>query len=69
MDIKLPDIDGIEVTKIIRTFNNSVKILAQSAHIFPDERNVCLDAGCDGFISKPFNPQLLLEQMDTLLNA
>jgi len=64
MDIKLPDLDGISVTKNIRSLNKNVRIIAQSAHTHPEERSKCIDAGCNAFTSKPITDKNILKLID-----
>lgn len=54
MDIQLPDLDGIEVTKIIRSFNNSVPIVAQTASKSPEDHEKAVLAGCNHILTKPY---------------
>jgi CheY-like chemotaxis protein len=54
MDINLPGIDGISATQKIRTFNNNVVIIAQTAYTQKGDREKVLTAGCNDYISKPF---------------
>jgi PAS domain S-box-containing protein len=61
MDVKMPDINGYEATRQIRTFNNEVIIISQTAFAFKGERETALQAGCDDYISKPFYVDDLLE--------
>jgi len=67
MDLRLPDLDGISATKIIRTFNKEVKIIAQSAHVYPEDKLKCLNAGCDDFLPKPVESHTLMKLTDKLL--
>jgi len=60
MDIKLPDINGLELTKIIKTKNSKIKIIAQTAFALSGDREKALDAGCTGYITKPVNKEDLL---------
>lgn len=55
MDLKLPEMDGLEVTRRLRSNAKTAKvpIVALTAHAIPGEEEKALDAGCDGFISKP----------------
>ncbi len=53
MDIRLPDISGLEVTKSIKKFLSNVPIIAQTAYASSEDMNLCLEAGCDDFITKP----------------
>ena len=60
MDIKLPGISGIEVTRRIRKFNSIVPIIAQTAYAFKSDREEALVAGCNDYIAKPINRKDLL---------
>jgi PAS domain S-box-containing protein len=55
MDIKMPQMDGYEATRKIRTFNKEVIIIAQTAYGLDGDRNKAIDAGCDEYVSKPVN--------------
>ncbi|WP_372651398.1 PAS domain S-box protein [Draconibacterium sp.] len=66
MDIKMPVIDGYTATKMIREFNTSVKIIAQSAFAQTEDIKKANSAGCDDFISKPINRKLLIETINEL---
>jgi PAS domain S-box-containing protein len=58
MDVQMPKMDGLTATKIIRTeLNNDVRIVAMTADAMPEDRQACLDAGMDDFISKPISIQ------------
>jgi two-component system, cell cycle response regulator DivK len=61
MDIKLPDIDGIEITKRIKEIAPELPVIAQSAYIFPEINNKAIEAGCSCFISKPIKKDILYE--------
>ncbi len=60
MDIKLPGINGYEVTKEIRSLNKDIVIIAQSAFAFYSDRTKAINAGCNDFISKPLVKETLL---------
>jgi len=53
MDIKLPDINGYEVTKTIKSINPDIPIIAQTAYAMAGDREKALAAGCIEYISKP----------------
>jgi len=59
MDIKMPGLDGYEATEMIRQFNSSVYILAQTAFGLAADKERALNAGCNDYISKPINIGLL----------
>jgi len=65
MDIQLPEMDGYEATKCIRSNyeapKSQVPIIAVTAHAMQSEAQKCHDAGMDGYISKPFSPKMLVE--------
>ncbi len=60
MDNKMAEMDSIEATKEIRTINKEVVIIAQTAFALHDERDKMINAGCNDYISKPFNQSSLL---------
>ena len=66
MDVQMPDLDGLEATRIIRQKEQDrgghVAIIAMTAHAMAKDRNQCLQSGMDDYISKPivFNELLSL---------
>jgi PAS domain S-box-containing protein len=61
MDIMMPQMYGYEATRKIREFNKDVVIIAQTAFGLAGDREKAIEAGCDDYISKPINKQLLFE--------
>ena len=61
MDIKMPLMNGIDVTKQIREFNKDVVIIAQTAYGLRGDREMAIKAGCNDYISKPIKKELLYE--------
>jgi PAS domain S-box-containing protein len=55
MDILLPGMNGYAATKAIKEKNPALTIIAQTAYATNNERQKCLDAGCDEYIAKPIN--------------
>ncbi len=70
MDVNMPLMDGYEATRQIRKLPapaNNIKIMAMTASVTKNEAEKSIDSGMDGFISKPFQPEDLLEKISSLL--
>lgn len=67
MDIKLPDLNGLEASRKIREFNRKIPIVAQSAFIMEDEKDAYLQAGINDHIDKPINIRDFYEKLDGFL--
>jgi CheY-like chemotaxis protein/HPt (histidine-containing phosphotransfer) domain-containing protein len=73
MDVQMPELDGLEATQVIRQWENGkdhVPIVALTAHAMESDRQRCLDAGMDAYVSKPFSADELyatVEQVAGLL--
>jgi len=70
MDINLPEIDGYEVTSRIRLIPRlaNVPVIAMTANVMQGDREKSLAAGCDGYIQKPIDIDLLPEQIAHFLS-
>lgn len=68
MDIKLPDLDGMDATREIKKLNAEVPVVAQTAYAMKRERDRCIEAGCDDYISKPFDPETLMNVVKKYLS-
>ena len=68
MDIKMPIMGGIEATKIIKSINASVPIIATTAYALSEEKDKFLAAGCDDYISKPLRPNDLMSVINKFIN-
>jgi two-component system sensor histidine kinase/response regulator len=67
MDVQMPGMDGFETTKQIRQWEGSerhVPIIAMTAHALKGDRERCLEAGMDDYVSKPIAPQALFTVLD-----
>ena len=69
MDVQMPLMDGLEATKAIRAWEDGrcrVPIIAVTAHAMEEDRQRCLAAGMDGYLSKPIDAQEMFTLMDCL---
>ncbi|MBN2762065.1 MAG: response regulator, partial [Bacteroidales bacterium] len=69
MDIQMPEMNGLEATEAIKKINKSIPVIAQTANAIVEERQKCLQAGCDDFISKPININELYDKIDKWLSV
>ncbi len=65
MDIKMPEMNGIEATRLIRAFNEEVPIIAQTAFVMAEEKEESLLAGCNHFVTKPLDRTTIMELIDS----
>jgi CheY-like chemotaxis protein len=73
MEVQLPVMDGFETTRMIRDSksrvqNPDVPIIAMTAHAMKGDRERCLEAGMDDYVSKPVQPQELVEAIEIKLS-
>jgi len=64
IDISLPDIDGLTVTRQMRLFLPKTPIIALTAHALADDRSKCLAAGCTDYLAKPYRIATLIELIE-----
>jgi two-component system, sensor histidine kinase and response regulator len=73
MDVQMPVLSGLEATSAIRarerTTGGHVLIIAMTAHAMTGDRERCLEAGMDGYVSKPLRPDELLATIDGLVTS
>lgn len=65
LDIQLPDMDGTEVLKILRSSkrNNGIPIIAMTSYAMSGDREQLLAAGCNGYIEKPIDPMTVMDEI------
>ncbi|HUT94750.1 MAG TPA: response regulator [Thermoguttaceae bacterium] len=73
MDVQMPEMDGLEATAAIRAREKQtgahVPIIAMTAHAMKGDRERCLDAGMDRYISKPIRARVLFEVIDEVVGS
>jgi PAS domain S-box-containing protein len=73
MDVQMPEMGGLEATAAIRarerTTGGHIPIVALTAHAMPGDREQCLAAGMDGYVSKPLRPDELFATLDGIVTA
>ena len=67
MDIKMPDLNVLEATKIIKKVYPDLPIIAQTAFAISGDRELALEKGCDEYISKPIKKADLIDLMKIYL--
>jgi len=71
MDIQMPELDGFETTKLIRK-NEKITgvhtpIIAMTAYAVNGDKEKCLDVGMDGYVAKPIRPEILRNEIESVL--
>jgi CheY-like chemotaxis protein len=71
LDIQLPDILGTEVLDLIRKseIRHSIPIIAMTSFAMAGDREKLLAQGCDGYIEKPIDPEIVIDQIQEVLGA
>jgi CheY-like chemotaxis protein len=73
MDLQMPEMDGFEATAAIRGRERGghlrIPIVALTAHAMEGDRQRCLDADMDGYVSKPIKAVELFEVIDRVMAA
>lgn len=71
MDINMPDMDGYSLTEQIKGTPGleSIPIVALTANVMRGDRERSLEAGCDGYIQKPIDIDMLSEQIERFLRS
>jgi PAS domain S-box-containing protein len=67
MDIKMPKMNGFDATKTIKEKMKSLPIIALTAYAYPEDRQRAKEVGCDGYIQKPIDKNLLYQMIESLL--
>ena len=68
MDMKMPNLGGIDATRIIRELVPDVPIIALTAYAYEHDKQAALEAGCNDFLTKPFTQEVLKETIKKWLD-
>jgi signal transduction histidine kinase len=68
MDIRMPDLDGYQATRKIKSLRPGLPLIIQTAYTLTDKKNKSVREGCDEFMTKPINRLVLLTKMSLYLN-
>jgi two-component system, sensor histidine kinase len=69
MDVQMPEMDGLEATRRLRASGVRAPIIAMTAHAMQGDRDRCLSAGMDAYISKPIQPEEVFEAIEDVVAA
>ena len=64
MDIRMPEMNGLDATRIIKEVNHDIPVIALSAYAFDENIREAKAAGCDEFMAKPFRVEDLLDTVE-----
>lgn len=67
MDIKMPEMNGLEATRSIKSFRKDLTVIAQTAFALDEDRRNCSAVGCDDFLAKPIRYKVLLDTLSKYL--
>jgi CheY-like chemotaxis protein len=65
----MPEMNGIEAAREIRKIRNNLPIIAQTAFVFEDEKDIILEAGCDACLLKPIRKDHLITVMTSFIKS
>jgi CheY-like chemotaxis protein len=71
MDVQMPEMDGLDATRAIRRAeagrDGRIPIIAMTANAMAGDREICLDAGMDGYVTKPVKREALFEELSRVM--
>lgn len=68
MDIRMPEMNGLDATRIIKEVDSETPVIALSAYAFEENIREAKNAGCDEFMAKPFKVENLIELVKKYLD-
>jgi CheY-like chemotaxis protein len=71
MDIMMPEMDGLTATRAIRSMKRAdmqtIPVIAMTAHAFAEDRKAAIEAGMNGYVTKPIDVAMLIEEIRTVM--
>lgn len=67
MDVKMPVMDGLEATRLIKRKHPELPVVALTANAFDSDRQLAMEAGCDAFLAKPISREECLNTIGEIL--
>ena len=64
MDVKMPRMDGLEATHIIRSYSKEIPIIALTAYAFGTDKEQALEMGCNDYVTNPISERSLRKALD-----
>ncbi len=73
MDMRMPEMDGLEATRVIRAMDRQdareIPIIALTANAFDEDVQRSMQAGLDAHLSKPVDPEMLFDTLERLIEG
>jgi two-component system, cell cycle response regulator DivK len=71
LDIQLPEMNGYEVTKVLRNDNElkNIPIIVVTSFAMIGDKNKAMEAGADGYIEKPIDPDTFISQLESFIST
>jgi len=71
MDFSLPGMDGLAATRILKNnpLTSQLTVVGLTAHAMKGDEEIALDAGCDGYLTKPFNTRSFISNVTKYIEA
>jgi len=67
-DVQMPEVDGLTLARMVRASGSRIPMVALTAHAMTEDRDRCIEAGCDGFATKPIDVHELVPLCARLLS-
>ena len=68
MDLKMPEVNGIEATIEIKKIRPDLPIIAQTAYAMTEDKKTSIEAGCNDYLAKPIKSKVLISTLNKYLN-